>query len=359
MRGRAWNAGAGAPLSVLDVVVGCRASPAGDLEPDVQGSGTPHGEIDRQFLDSTAIRDELGWRPALDLDEGLAQHLRVVPAAPELMAAPAARAPDAVAPPPGNPRFPLVDSLRALGFLMVFTVHATGQAGIFKDPAGVPWYAGYVTRLEVALPLFFAISAFLLYRPFVAGLVGSARRPRIRSFARARALRIIPAFWVAMTIAAIYPGITGWLERALVGLLPVPPGVRAGLERRQLPAHVASVGGDHLLRAVAAAGADRSALARAAARIARPSSGGSSPMVVGLYALSVLARVMLTAAGYEAEVGTVPVSPREAYSICCRGRSTPHFPRASTGSRSGWRSRSRASGSRAAQSSPRGVRGGA
>ena len=55
------------------------------------------------------------------------------------MAALAARAPDdAVAPPPGNPRFPLVDSLRALGFLMVFTVHAAGQAGIFKDPAGCP-----------------------------------------------------------------------------------------------------------------------------------------------------------------------------------------------------------------------------
>ncbi|MGI9080697.1 MAG: hypothetical protein ACR2FZ_00235, partial [Thermoleophilaceae bacterium] len=100
------------------------------------------------------------------------------------MAALAARAPDdAVAPPPGNPRFPLVDSLRALGFLMVFTVHAAGQAGIFKDPAGVPWYAAFVTRLEVALPMFFAISAFLLYRPFVAGQVGSARRPRVRSFA--------------------------------------------------------------------------------------------------------------------------------------------------------------------------------
>ena len=42
-------------------------------------------------------------------------------------------------------------------------------------------------------------------------------------------------------------------------------------------------------------------------------------MVVGLYALSLLARVMLTAIGYEAEVGMAEVSPREAYSILLPG----------------------------------------
>ena len=42
-----------------------------DLEPDIQGSGVPHGEIDRQYLDPTAIRTELGWEPKWDLDRGL------------------------------------------------------------------------------------------------------------------------------------------------------------------------------------------------------------------------------------------------------------------------------------------------
>jgi CDP-glucose 4,6-dehydratase len=42
------------------------------LEPDVQGEGTPHGEIDRQYLDSTAIREQLGWEPKWDLERGLA-----------------------------------------------------------------------------------------------------------------------------------------------------------------------------------------------------------------------------------------------------------------------------------------------
>ena len=39
-------------------------------EPDVRGAGTLHGETDRQFLDSTAIREELGWAPRVGLDEG-------------------------------------------------------------------------------------------------------------------------------------------------------------------------------------------------------------------------------------------------------------------------------------------------
>ena len=42
-----------------------------DVEPDVQGSGTPHGEIDRQYLDASALRSELGWSPAWDLERGL------------------------------------------------------------------------------------------------------------------------------------------------------------------------------------------------------------------------------------------------------------------------------------------------
>jgi CDP-glucose 4,6-dehydratase len=71
LRGRAWNAGAGKPVPVLEIVRRLIAASGRDVEPDVQGEGTPHGEIDRQYLDSTAIREELGWSPAWDLDRGL------------------------------------------------------------------------------------------------------------------------------------------------------------------------------------------------------------------------------------------------------------------------------------------------
>ena len=54
--GRAWNAGSGVPLSALEMVRRLIAVSGVDVEPDIQGAGVPHGEIDRQFLDPTAIR---------------------------------------------------------------------------------------------------------------------------------------------------------------------------------------------------------------------------------------------------------------------------------------------------------------
>ena len=69
--GRAWNAGSGEPRSVLEVVTRLIEISGRSVEPDIRGEGVPHGEIDRQFLDSSAIRDELGWAPRWDLDSGL------------------------------------------------------------------------------------------------------------------------------------------------------------------------------------------------------------------------------------------------------------------------------------------------
>jgi CDP-glucose 4,6-dehydratase len=71
MHGRAWNAGAGRPYSVKEIVSRLVAVSGREVEPDIQGEGTPHGEIDRQFLDSSRIRDELGWEPHWELDDGL------------------------------------------------------------------------------------------------------------------------------------------------------------------------------------------------------------------------------------------------------------------------------------------------
>ena len=70
-RGRAWNAGSGVPLSVLEVVSRLIAISGRDVQPKIQGVGLPHGEIDRQYLDPTAMRRELGWCPKWDFDTGL------------------------------------------------------------------------------------------------------------------------------------------------------------------------------------------------------------------------------------------------------------------------------------------------
>jgi CDP-glucose 4,6-dehydratase len=71
LRGRAWNASLGQPVTVLDVVRRLIEISGVDAEPDVQGEGFPHGEVPYQWLDSSALERELGWRPDWDLQRGL------------------------------------------------------------------------------------------------------------------------------------------------------------------------------------------------------------------------------------------------------------------------------------------------
>ena len=120
------------------------------------------------------------------------------------MAHPAA-IPDAVRPPPGNPRFPLVDGLRAVAVLLILAFHVAGQEGTTQGK----WWGPFAMRLDVGVTVFFVISGFLLYRPFVAARLASAPAPGALAYARRRALRILPAYWVALTLLAIYPGLTG------------------------------------------------------------------------------------------------------------------------------------------------------
>jgi CDP-glucose 4,6-dehydratase len=74
-RGEAFNAGAGRPHSVGEIVALVSELSGTELEPDIRGGGNPPGEIDRQYLDSTKIRELCGWRPEVDLREGLRRTL--------------------------------------------------------------------------------------------------------------------------------------------------------------------------------------------------------------------------------------------------------------------------------------------
>ena len=71
VRGEAFNAGGGTPHAVGDVVALITRLAGGGMEPEIRGDGTPPGEIDRQYVDPTKIREVVGWRPAFDLEEGL------------------------------------------------------------------------------------------------------------------------------------------------------------------------------------------------------------------------------------------------------------------------------------------------
>jgi CDP-glucose 4,6-dehydratase len=82
--GEAYNAGWGRPHPVREVVeLICELGP-GEVQPDYQGSGNPSGEIDRQYLDSSKIREGVGWQPAVDLWDGLGRTLEWYAAHPQV-----------------------------------------------------------------------------------------------------------------------------------------------------------------------------------------------------------------------------------------------------------------------------------
>jgi CDP-glucose 4,6-dehydratase len=90
-RGEAFNAGGERPYTVLEVAEAIARLAGTGVEPDIQGSGTPDGEIERQYVDSTRLRELTGWRPRFSLEEGLRRTIDWYRAHPE------ARAPAPVA----------------------------------------------------------------------------------------------------------------------------------------------------------------------------------------------------------------------------------------------------------------------
>jgi CDP-glucose 4,6-dehydratase len=71
LHGRAWNVGLTRPVSALALVRTLIDVSGNVVEPEIRGHGTPSGEIDRQYVDSSPIREELGWAPEWDLERGL------------------------------------------------------------------------------------------------------------------------------------------------------------------------------------------------------------------------------------------------------------------------------------------------
>jgi len=113
--------------------------------------------------------------------------------------------PDAVKPPPDNPRFPLADSLRAIAVLSILTLHTSFLSSAYLGSS----LKDYLTRLDFSLAIFFILSAFLLYRPYVLARLRKKPAPTTLGYLRRRALRILPAYWLILTLVAIYPGIEG------------------------------------------------------------------------------------------------------------------------------------------------------
>jgi peptidoglycan/LPS O-acetylase OafA/YrhL len=114
--------------------------------------------------------------------------------------------------PRGTPRHPQrfggLDALRALAALAIVEFHAVGIYARGSAPGA--WPRDWVARLDVGVPVFFLLSGFLLYRPFVRARI-AGEEPRLRAYAWRRLLRIFPGYWVALVVAVLALGLSGVL----------------------------------------------------------------------------------------------------------------------------------------------------
>jgi peptidoglycan/LPS O-acetylase OafA/YrhL len=123
-----------------------------------------------------------------------ARHVRVAYAL--LLRMTSAAAPDA-----SRPLDPLhapgLDTLRALAILLVLCFHypREGAPAWFADVARFGW---------AGVDLFFVLSGFLIGRQLLAPLA-VGERPRWGTFCLRRLLRVLPAYWVVLTIYALFP----------------------------------------------------------------------------------------------------------------------------------------------------------
>jgi acetyltransferase len=115
--------------------------------------------------------------------------------------------------------------LRGFAALVVLTVHVAGRTDY--PFVGIHGYG------PVSL---FVLSGFLLYRPWSRWALGLGPAPSIRTFARHRLLRILPAYLVVMLIVAVVlpesqpNGPDGWLRALTLTHTTASDGLRPGME---------------------------------------------------------------------------------------------------------------------------------
>jgi peptidoglycan/LPS O-acetylase OafA/YrhL len=114
---------------------------------------------------------------------------------------PAGRPPDAsgrAAPIPG------VEGVRAVAAVSVLVFHCWRYGADGPSRADLGLVDRFVLpHLSLGVTLFFSLSGFLLYQPFLAAALSGSPFPKVGSYFRNRALRILPAYWVILLAVGV------------------------------------------------------------------------------------------------------------------------------------------------------------
>jgi peptidoglycan/LPS O-acetylase OafA/YrhL len=100
--------------------------------------------------------------------------------------------------PPAPGRYPLIDSTRALAALSIFCFHLASTLDLPN------WTKDYTNTFAAGVPVFFVISGFVLYRPFARAQLADVAPPKVGPYAWRRFLRIVPAYYLALTIFLVF-----------------------------------------------------------------------------------------------------------------------------------------------------------
>lgn len=116
--------------------------------------------------------------------------------------------------PPRSERFVAGDPLRGLAALGVLIYHTVlfpmVWLGLVSTGFGGLSLPGHIIQqFELSVPTFFALSAYLIGRPFIHAVVFGDPLPGVRNYARRRLLRIVPAYWVVCGAVVLIGGRRG------------------------------------------------------------------------------------------------------------------------------------------------------
>ena len=98
-------------------------------------------------------------------------------------------------------RVPSLTGIRAVAALLVIATHAAYTTGKYTHG-----YVGLMfSRMEIGVPIFFVLSGYLLFGPWVKAVADGADWPSLGRYARHRVQRIMPAYVVTVLAAfALY-----------------------------------------------------------------------------------------------------------------------------------------------------------